>query len=369
VHARCADASGKIYQTSCVIRVHSPNPGEPAAKDFPLPGIMEVIMIRRVNRFTSIVAFVAIVMMVLAGTALGADKRPAISDGERAVATIMIQNLMSKHEYYHAAGLNLQEVIDLWVAEDGPNAKTAAFFSPAWVMQGVAAVKAAYGEGHAQDKITAFKALQEAYPELADLDPETADIGGEFAMHTSTTPVIEIAGDGKTAKGMWYSPGIGLTPHANGKSVTVGSIFFWEKYAGDFIKENGVWKIWHLGMSYDFTPGLPESMTANLGNGVAPQAAAGEEGARAGAPPAQQDNREKGERMTPEEIAAGGMLPNPYKYEAWKPTRKNVVDPIFPEPYYTFSETFSYAPYDENNYHNPEFNPEYNNLYYNSLKK
>jgi hypothetical protein len=264
--------------------------------------------------------------------------------------------------------MNLQEVIDLWVAEDGPNAKTAAFFSPSWVMQGVATVKAAYGEGHAADKETAFKALQKAYPELADLDPATADIGGEFAMHTSTTPIIEIAGDGKTAKGYWYSPGIGLTPHANGKSVTVGSIFFWEKYAGDFIKENGEWKIWHLGMSYDFTPSLPESMTANLGNGVAPEAAEGEEGARAGAPPVQ-DNREKGERMTAEEIAAGGMLPNPYKYEAWSPTRKNVVDPIFPEPYYTFSETFSYAPYDDNNYHNPEFNPEYNKLYYNSFQE
>lgn len=310
-------------------------------------------------------ACIAVFMMAFSGAAIAAGKKPTISDGERAVATIQIQNLMSKHEYYHAAAFNLQEVEDLWVAEDGPNAKTAAFFSPAWVMQGVATVKAAYGEGHAGDVQTAFKALQEAYPELADLDPATADIGGEFAMHTSTTPIIEIAGDGQTAKGYWYSPGIGLTPHANGKSVTVGSIFFWEKYAGDFIKENGEWKIWHLGMSYDFTPSFPESMTANLGNGVAPEPVAGGPGGGE-APP--QDNREKGEKMTAEEIEAGGMLPNPYKYEAWSPTRKNVIDPIFPEPYYTFSETFSYAPYDSNNYHNPEFQKDYNKLYYDSFK-
>lgn len=312
-------------------------------------------------------ACIAVAAMAFAGTAVASGKRPTITDGEWAKATIQIQNLMSKHEYYHAASFNLQEVEDLWVAEDGPNAKTAAFFSPSWVMQGIPTIKAAYGEGHAADVQTAFKALQEAYPELSDIDPAKADIGGEFAMHTSTTPIIEIAGDGQTAKGYWYSPGVGLVPHANGKSVTVGSIFFWEKYAGDFIKENGEWKIWHLGMSYDFTPAFPESMTANLGNGVEPEPVAGGPG-EGGAPP-QQDNREKGEKMTAEEIAAGGMLPQPYPYDSWTPTRKNVIDPIFPEPYYTFSETFSYAPYDENNYHNQEFNPEYNKLYYNSSEK
>ena len=72
--------------------------------------------------------------------------------------------------------------------------------------------------------------------------------------------------------------------------------------------------------------------------------------------------------MTAEEIAKGGMLENPYKYQPWTPTRKNVIDPIFPEPYYTFSETFSYAPYDSNNYHSPEFNKDYNEQYYDSMK-
>ena len=102
--------------------------------------------------------------------------------------------------------------------------------------------------------------------------------GGEFAMHLSTTPVIEIAGDGKTAKGIWYSPGLGLSPKMNDSSVDVTGIFFWERYGGDFIKEKGVWKIWHLGMYYDFTPQLPTSMTSNLavkgsGQAQAPAAA------------------------------------------------------------------------------------------------
>jgi hypothetical protein len=307
-------------------------------------------------------------------------KRHEIGKGARALDTWEVQNLMSKHEYYHAAGFNLEEVDALWVSPNGAYAKTACFFSPSWVMQGVATVRKLYGEGHQSDKEKAFEELKKAYPELANLDAKTSNIGGEFAMHTSTTPVIEVAGDGKTAKGIWYSPGLGLTPHVNGDAVQVGSIFFWEKYAGDFVKENGQWKIWHLGMYYDFTPQFPESMTERLNKGKAKAQAGGPGGGappqgggggKAGAPPqggsgggpggggpggAQQDNREKGETLTPEQIAAGGMLPDPYKYPSWSPDRKSVITPKFPEPYYTFSETFSYGPYDSNNQYNAPWN-------------
>ena len=47
------------------------------------------------------------------------------------------------------------------------------------------------------------------------------------------------------------------------------------------MKENGKWKIWHLGMYYDFTPGFPESMTAQLGKGTA----TAQGGGQAGGPP------------------------------------------------------------------------------------
>jgi hypothetical protein len=313
-------------------------------------------------KFMNFLCVLSITGALAVGMAQGqsAAKRQTISDGEAALAAIRVQNVMSEHEYLHAAGMNLEEVDALWVSPTGEYAKTACFFSPGWVMQGVATVRKAYGEGHASDKEKAFEELKKVYPELANMDAKTAGIGGEFAMHTSTTPVIEVAGDGKTAKGIWYSPGLGLTPHVNGDSVQVGSIFFWEKYAGDFVKENGQWKIWHLGMYYDFTPSFPESMTAKLNKGTA-SAQAGGQGGPGGAPPQgggaqQQDNREKGEKMTPEEIAKGGMLQNPYKYPNWSPDRKNVITPKFPAPYYTFSETFSYGPYDSNNQYNAPWN-------------
>ncbi len=335
------------------------------------------------SAFSTLLA-AALVSAVGTGSAYaqGAAKHQPISDGERALASWQVQNVMSEHEYYHAAGMNLEEVDALWVSPNGEFAKTACFFSPGWVMQGVATVRKNYGEGHQSDKEKAFEELKKVYPELAGMDAKTSNIGGEFAMHTSTTPVIEVAGDGKTAKGIWYSPGLGLTPHVSGDAVTVGSMFFWEKYAADFVKEDGKWKIWHLGMYYDFVPQFPTSMTERLGKGTASAEQAGGPGGApgggAGAPPAgggggpqgggaagapaggaagaPNSNVEKGERMTAEDIAKGGMLQNPYKYPSWSPDRKNLITPKFPAPYYTFSETFSYGPYDSNNQYNAPWN-------------
>jgi hypothetical protein len=47
-----------------------------------------------------------------------------------------------------------------------------------------------------------------------------------------TTPIIEVAEDGKTAKGLWIMIG------SEGPNWAAG------QFAFDFIKEDGVWKIW-----------------------------------------------------------------------------------------------------------------------------
>lgn len=59
-------------------------------------------------------------------------------------------------------------------------------------------------------------------------------MGKTLAEHPLTTPVIQVAKDGKTAKALWWSPGMERGGWAYGK------------YAVDFVKEDGVWKIWHL---------------------------------------------------------------------------------------------------------------------------
>jgi len=60
---------------------------------------------------------------------------------------------------------------------------------------------------------------------------------GTLFIHTLCTPVIEVARDGKTAKGVWTSPG----------AETLGAKGFWAwtKYGCDFVREDGKWKLWH----------------------------------------------------------------------------------------------------------------------------
>ena len=74
--------------------------------------------------------------------------------------------------------------------------------------------------------------------------------------HTLTTPSIQIAEDGQTAKGLWISPG---------HETQMGkAIWAWFKYGVDFIKEDGQWKIWHYQVFQTFicpfdTPWTDES--------------------------------------------------------------------------------------------------------------
>ncbi|TPD60787.1 nuclear transport factor 2 family protein [Emcibacter nanhaiensis] len=246
-----------------------------------------------------------------------AAERKTISAAERALAMLEVQNTMSKHAYYHAAGLNSEEIEALWVAKDGPNAKTATFASPMWVMNGLETVRRAYGEENQKNREKALKALSEVNPNIKNI-PENLGAGHEWAMHTNTTPVIEVAGDGKTAKGIWYSPGMGLfTAIEDGKAVVKGT-FFWEKYGADFIKENGVWKIWHLQMAYDFTPSIENGNWLDKKEDVMVQA---------------------GERM--KDMPPGFTKPK-YSYPTFSPERTSIIYPPIPDPYYTFSETFSY---------------------------
>lgn len=74
---------------------------------------------------------------------------------------------------------------------------------------------------------------------------------GALNIHTLTSPVIEVAEDGKTAKAVWISPGIEtrrIQPDAD-----LEAIWIWGKYAVDFIKDkNGQWKFWHFTITNDF---------------------------------------------------------------------------------------------------------------------
>jgi len=65
---------------------------------------------------------------------------------------------------------------------------------------------------------------------------------GVLFEHPLATPIIEVAKDGKTAKAYWVSLGHETKPR-DGKMT---AHWCWGKYAVDFVKEDGQWRIWHF---------------------------------------------------------------------------------------------------------------------------
>ena len=139
---------------------------------------------------------------------------------------------------------------------------------------------------------------------------------GDFPLRSTTNSVIEIAADGRTAKGMW---------HCFGKPVVVderGPLSHWlfATYCVDFIKEDGQWRIWH--MMY------LEDINAVTGR-----------------------NWSKNENPYPElpEFAALKAVTPPRPNAPAVLRQRYTVDrpftrlPRVPEPYDTFAETFSYG--------------------------
>jgi len=274
-------------------------------------------------------------LIITCGSAFGAGSknRPEISAGERALAMMEVQNVFSKHAYYHQVGQFCEEMEDLWVKEDGPNAATCSWNNGGRI-QNFAEIMANYCTNHYKSLQQTLTELSKKVPSVKDI-PENVGAGGEYVMHTQQTPVIEIAGDGKTAKGIWYSIGIGVRPKINDDGTyTKSTEWMWEKYAVDFIKEDGKWKIWHLINVMDEPP-LNSPVTVSLSGN-----AGGQGGAPGGAP---------GGAAPPEGAnvgtdAGGGQLMASKVVDAikWSPTVAPKIAPKFPEPYYTFSETFSY---------------------------
>lgn len=66
---------------------------------------------------------------------------------------------------------------------------------------------------------------------------------GNLALHQLTSPVIEVAQDGQTARGMWFSLGTNTHKHSDGSLVPI-----WQMgtYVHEFILEDGQWKYLHF---------------------------------------------------------------------------------------------------------------------------
>jgi len=282
--------------------------------------------------------------------------RPVISPGEKALAAVEVQNVFSKHCYYHEAGKHRAEMEDIWVKKDGEFAKTVKWTQPMGVNVGYDALWKFYVENKEKSLAQNLEDISKADPTVKNV-PENLGIGGEWASHTQSTAIIVVADDGKSAKGVWESPGLHFTAQVRDGKISKSGSWFWEKYGADFVKEDGKWKIWHISMYYENTPPGWDADTNSYqtgaqgrggpGGGMPPPGARGGQMPGGQAPAARAGAAQEVGKVAPElapQTQVGQMYsetnPNPYK--AWSPTKLPTIDPRFPEPYYTFSETFSY---------------------------
>jgi hypothetical protein len=141
----------------------------------------------------------------------------------RTEAYIEIQNVMSSYAYLHSANRH-QETAELFALD------TADVWS-----------EMTWGRYCGREGIMRLYA---GYHTFVD-----GDCVGKMHIHTLCQPMIEVAADCKTARGIWVSPG-----HETGSFVkpdALEAFWCWMKYDCDFIIEKGRWKIWHMR-----TPGM-----------------------------------------------------------------------------------------------------------------
>ncbi len=95
----------------------------------------------------------------------------------------------------------------------------------------------------AAETALASRLIRARFPEKLEGKTEAECFGvGQISYRPIDTPVIEVADDLRTAKGIWIVRGLVE------KVTSAGPVSFWDfsYWAVDFILEDGAWKIWHM---------------------------------------------------------------------------------------------------------------------------
>jgi hypothetical protein len=263
------------------------------------------------------------------------QKMTAEMKAQRALDIAEITNVAGMHEYYHSALMHKAELENVWSTKDDISWKN-------------------NNDYYANKK--------DVYKFYADGCPQGEQKRGSLWYHMLTSPVIVVAGDGQTAQAVWQSFG-----NVTGK----GGQLQWteEKYAMDFIKEDGKWKIWHLRTYVEFytdasstntnlwasknmaaPEGASNAMSMGGGGGAPPSGGQGGQGG-AGAPPgggqggAQKASKDDGATIKAEPgVSFDNMKPTEKGnyYEGYSENYMPVFKPVPPQSYCTWKDTKDY---------------------------
>lgn len=221
-----------------------------------------------------------------------------------------IQNVFSLHEYYHQAGRHAEEMDAIWAQATPGLAMEEAMLGGRY--EGLEAVRAYYVDFFARFDAANLEAMREIYPEVESAPDSSMPFGVQL-LHTLTTPVIEVAEDRATAKAVWISPGL-VTAPVGGR---LQAFWHWDRYAIDFAREDGKWKIWHFWVGKDFSTPYGRSWV---------------------------DDFFESPGLDLEKVPGfpSPNAPSVTTYRGYSPFEPARFVPVPPAPYRTFSETFSY---------------------------
>lgn len=222
-----------------------------------------------------------------------------------------LKNLMGK--YANCIILNReQDIFDLfWSREEDV---CLSFNDGAYV--GVEAVSGYYTACYERNMLVA-RLMQARFPEKLGGKSEDEIYGiGPFKVKPLSSPVIEVAADGKTAKGLWHCQGAYNDVEVCGPVAN----WTWGYFAVDFIREADGWKIWHMSYTNDVDCICGQSW----GKEKQPL-------------PALPEFAALGEFHYPAYTVAKTIRP------LYTPSRPHTDAPQIPQPYDTFADTFSYG--------------------------
>jgi hypothetical protein len=181
---------------------------------------------------------------------------------------------------------------------------------------GASAIKGYYSARHERAALVA-SLLKRRFPERLQ-DKSKAELFGmgTFQVKPLSCPVIEVAGDFLSAKGLWFSLGACAEAHSYGPS----SNWTWGFCAADFTRENGAWRLWHLQCLNDVDSRCGASWAEPM-----------------------QELPELPEFAELKSFAMPAPNAKAQLRRLYSPDRPLMPPPRLPEAYDTFSETFSYG--------------------------
>ncbi len=193
-----------------------------------------------------------------------------------------IKDLMCRRCYYKQNDWRERELRELWVAGAEYQA-TASLANNLGYFVGMEDISRYYVDGIREKRAEQLKLVQKTRPD--------AQYGNSVMnAHTYHTVMVELSGDGQTARYLAYDHGHQTDPQEDGTAKgywTSGHLL------ADLVKENGVWKIWHIKSMHDFSiPAAPVPGMGGPGFGGPPpegEDAPAEGGEPMGGPPPMPD--------------------------------------------------------------------------------